>query len=471
VALTGVAEASDPQRMRAVIDQYLRAPDGRPVAVVACQVEFTRQDGPRSMVQYQVTLRDPVEGREWTQVVSGVAYGGHRTQRAWKHLQRLQRHDPASPATGAVLSRAGYVPGLDMLLQVFPFDYQLPALEPLMTGPWPGLLRPLLEQFGPGDWQLEGWDAESVRYRVDLRASVRLTVQAREASTGGAAERRFYAKIYRGVKKVERAWRVQREVAAALDRGDEPFAIAPTVAYLRDDQVLVQGEVQGTSLFNVLRSAEAVPAVRRAARAVAALHCLDVIPPAHRITLGRTDPQRLRRTAERMRASHPDLTAAVTAVEEGILSGLAAIGEMSSVPVHGDLKLAHVVLGADRVVLLDLDKFAAGDPMLDVTHLLFHLRRGGSAVTRAFAEEYFGHVPAAWKPRLAPHYAWALLTEASAVDRGVEGPRDTSRSRRAGRNGGKSPEEESGSRRARPEKSSASLLEEAHAVVAGRQPW
>jgi hypothetical protein len=121
--------------------------------------------------------------------------------------------------------------------------------------------------------------------------------------------------------------------------------------------------------------------------------------------------------------------------------------------------------------LLDLDKFAAGDPMLDVTHLLFNFGQGGKVEMRAFADEYFGHVPAAWKPRLAPYYAWALLTEASTVDRGVEGPRDTSRSRRAGRNGGKSPEEESGSRRARPEKSSASLLEEAHAVVAGRQPW
>jgi aminoglycoside phosphotransferase (APT) family kinase protein len=260
-------------------------------------------------------------------------------------------------------------------------------------------------------------------------------------------------------------------VAAALGRGDKPVAIAPTVAYLPDDRVLVQGEVQGTPLINVLRSAEAVPAVRRAARAVAALHRLDVVAPAHRIELGRTDPQRLRRAAERLRASHPDLAAAVTAVEARILSGLAAIGEMASVAVHGDLKPAHVVLDADRVVLLDLDKFAAGDPMLDVTHLLFHLRRGGSAVTQAFVEEYFEHVPAAWKRRLAPYYAWALLAEASTLGTSAERLRDTSRSRRAGKNGRETLGEESGSRRAKPEKRSAFLLEEAHAVVAGRQPW
>jgi aminoglycoside phosphotransferase (APT) family kinase protein len=475
VGLTGLAaaffaEAGDPQRMQAVIDQYLRAPGGPPVEVVTCQVEFTRQDGPRSLVQYQLTLRDPVEGREWTQVVSGVAHGGHRTQRAWKLLQRLQRRDPAPLADGAVLSRAGYVPELDVLLQVFPFDHQLPALEPLMSGPLPGLLPPLLEQFGPGDWQLERWDTESVRYRVDLRACVRLTVQAREAGTGEAAERRFFAKIYRDVEQAERARGVLRELAAALDRGDEPFAIAPTVAYLPDDRVLVQGEVRGTSLSDVLGHDDAVPAVRRAARAVAALHCLDVIPPAHRGELGRTDPQRLRRTAERLRASQPDLAAAVIAVEAGILRGLATIGQLSSVPVHGDLKADHVVLDADRVVLLDLDKFAAGDPMLDVTHLLFSFGRGGTVEKRAFVEEYFGYVPAAWKPRLAPYYAWALLREASRVYKSVERHRDTSRSGRAGRNVAKR-REVSESRRARQEQWGAFLLEEAHAVVAGRQPW
>ena len=471
VGLTGIAaffaEAGDPQRMQAVIDQYLRAPGGPPVEVVACQAEFTRRGGSRNLVQYQLTLRDPAEGREWTQLVSGVAYGGHRTQHAWKLLQRLPQHEPVH---GAVLSRAGYAPELDMLLQVFPFDHRLPVLEPLMTGPLPGLLPPLLEQFGPGNWLLERWDAESMRYRVDLRASVRLTVQAREVRTGEVAERRFFAKIYSGAEQAERAWGVQRVVAAALDRGHAAFAIAPTVAYLPDDRVLVQGEVQGTSLSHKLRHAEAVPAVRRVAQAVAALHCLDVIPPAHRVELGRTDPQRLHRTAEWLRASHPDLAAAVTAVESGILCGLAAIGELSSVPVHGDLKAAHMVLDADRVVLLDLDKFAAGDPMLDVTHLLFNFGRAGKVETQAFAEEYFGHVPAAWKPRLAPYYAWALLTEASRVCKTVESPRDASRSRRAGRNVAKR-REESGSRRAKQEKRSAFLLEEANAVLAGRQPW
>jgi hypothetical protein len=74
-----------------------------------------------------------------------------------------------------------------------------------MTGPLPGLVDPLLARFGPGNWQLEGWESECVRYRGDLRASVRLSVRARETGTGWAAERRFFAKIYGSLQEAERA--------------------------------------------------------------------------------------------------------------------------------------------------------------------------------------------------------------------------------------------------------------------------
>jgi hypothetical protein len=420
------AAATDPKRMRAVMAQHLRAPDGPPVDVVACQVGFIRRGGTRNMVEYHLTLRDPASGAKWTQVVGGIAYRGEeRTRLAWERLQRQ-----AGPgAAGTTLVRAAYVPELDLLLQVFPFDHQLPALEPLMAGPVPGLTEPLLAQFGAGAWHLTGWEAASVRYRVDLRASVRLTVHAREAGSGETAERRFFAKIYASAEEAERAWGVQQAVAEALAGRERPLAIAPLVAYLPDDRVLVQGEVQGTSLIKMLGHAEveeAIAAVRRTARAVAALHQLPVAAPPHRIELGRTDPERLRRSAEQLRTARPDLAPAVDEVEEGILTRLAAVGELSSVPVHGDLKPIHVLFDADRVILLDLDKFAAGDPMLDVMNMLTLLgwgrqgRQGSLALAQTFVEEYFEHVPRAWEPRLAPHYAWALLGEASRDDWALE---------------------------------------------------
>jgi hypothetical protein len=354
------------------------------------------------------------------------------------------------------------VPDLDLLLQVFPFDHELPALEPLMAGALPGLHAPILARFGPGDWRLDEWKSESIRYRVDLRASVKLTVRASELGSGSASERRFFAKVYAGGERAERAWGVQQMLATALPSASEPMGLAPLVAYLPDDRVLVQEEVRAISLPQLLESnypEKADDAVRRAARAIAALHRLPVTAPKHRIELDRTDPRRLLGRAETLRHSRPDLVPVVAEIEASILDSLAAIGQHPSVPVHGDLKLAHVLLDEDRVVLLDLDKFAAGEPMLDVVSMLMPLRREqesdstGSSLARAFAEEYFAHVPAEWKQRLIPHYAWALLREASAFGSG------------AGAGQGKAKP----GRRERRENRAESLIEEARAVLAGRE--
>jgi aminoglycoside phosphotransferase (APT) family kinase protein len=128
------------------------------------------------------------------------------------------------------------------------------------------------------------------------------------------------------------------------------------------------------------------------------------------------------------------------------------------VPVHGDLKPLHFLFEDERVVLLDLDKFAGGDPMLDVTKVLVPLRREresclpGTSLASVFAEEYFAHVPEAWERWLAPHYAWAVLRAASSVETAPGNELDGARTRT----------------REKREQSVDMLLEEARAMLAAR---
>jgi hypothetical protein len=76
----------------------------------------------------------------------------------------------------------------------------------------------------------------------------------------------------------------------------------------------------------------------------------------------------------------------------------------------------------------------------------------GTSLARVFADEYFAHVPPAWEQRLAPHYAWAILDEAS----------EFASSSGKGEAGARIGRRESREQRVAP------LLEEARGALAGR---
>ncbi len=415
--------ANDPERMREVLQHYLRPLDGNAVEIRACRVSYARiRGGARCMLEYTLRLGEPATGREWDQVVTGVIYAGGRTGRTWA---RLARAAPPRVLPGAFppLAPFAYVPDLDLLLQVFPHDHRLPALALLMAGPPPELEAKLRPAFGPGDRRVEGWSAESVRYRVDKRATVRLTARVREGATGEVAERRFYAKVYREEEEGAHAYQVLRDLRDQTGGGEAGFRIARPVTYVNGLRTLVQEEAPGTSLDDILLRGEgAIPAMRRAARALAALHLGNMVPARRRPL--RDELARLSQARELLRAAHPHLASEIEGVVGAVVAGLA---EVAPRPTHCDFRPLHVLLDGDRVVLLDFDKFAGADPLLDVANLLANssmaqlrtgVREGRSeAAARAFAEEYFAHAPAAWRARLPAHYAMAIIGKAAASHR------------------------------------------------------
>jgi len=94
--------------------------------------------------------------------------------------------------------------------------------------------------------------------------------------------------------------------------------------------------------------------------------------------------------------------------------------EVSPATTHGDFKPDHVLLDGDRLALVDLDGFTEADPVEDAARILAHitsmpLRRyvlphdRAWTYARTFAEEYFAHVPEAWRDRLPRHYAGAVF--------------------------------------------------------------
>jgi hypothetical protein len=179
--------------MREVFQRHLQPLGGETYQIRECRISYSHhRKALRCLVHYDLRLAEPDTGREWNQLVTGVMYAKGQTQHKWEKLRRSgSGRDSADAPTP--LAPFSYIPDLDMLVQVFPYDHLLPALPRLMAGPPPELEPLLLARFGLGEWRAEAWSVEPVRYRVGQRATLRLTAQARDAATGLVEERRFYA--------------------------------------------------------------------------------------------------------------------------------------------------------------------------------------------------------------------------------------------------------------------------------------
>src|SRR4051812_8914908 len=225
--------------------QHWLAPEGTPALVVeSCGVDFVRDASSRSLLQYTLQLREPETDIVTPQVVTGDVYDSDRGDTIWQQLQQTAA-GATVPVHGHALPAWTYLPALQTLFQVYPFDVRLPALAGMLHEPPPTLRTTVLSEFGEGSWELTRWEAEAVRYRVDMRAMVRIDVRARRADSEGADSRRLYAKLYREQAEGRDAFTLQSALWERTQGDNLPLSVARPVAYLPELRTLLLAEASG----------------------------------------------------------------------------------------------------------------------------------------------------------------------------------------------------------------------------------
>jgi Ser/Thr protein kinase RdoA (MazF antagonist) len=416
--------AGNPELMREVFQRHLQPLGEKAYQIRECRISRTRyRQAIRCVVHYDLRLEESCTGRERIQWVSAVMHAGDRTRRIWEELQRSDL-GRGIPDTSLPFMPFSYIPELEMLIQVFPYDHGLPALPLLMSGPPPEVEPLLLARFGPGHWQAEAWDIEPVRYLAAVRVTLRLTMRARQTMIGRAEERRFYMKVYREETTGEQTYQVLQALWEKASAGGVGFTVGRPVAYLSGFRTLIQEELPGTSLKEILlREDEATPAMRKTARALASLH-LDCMTTPRRRRLW-DECTALEERGKLLQQACPHLRSEIEHIVGAVVTGLE---EVPPAPTHCDLGLDHILVDDDRLALVDLDAFAKADPILDVANILSQLaimpllhsffpHDRAQMIARTFTEEYFAHVPEAWRTRLPLRYASALLKRAVSLYR------------------------------------------------------
>ena len=413
--------ATDPALMKQTFRTHLRPVGGKVHNIEDCRfIRLRYRQGSRCFLQYTLRLVEPDTGRERDVQVTGLIYAEkNKAEQAWR---KLKATDPRQeiPDGWLTFEPVSFVPELDMLVQVFPYDHRLPTLPLLAAGPPPELEPLLLARFGPGEWRVQAWNVQPVRYR-DQGAVLRYTAKARSAATGGRIERRFYAKVYRH-EKGEQTYQALR-VLWSQDGAREGFTVVRPVAYLSDLRALILEEAAGTPLEEILLGdGDTTGAVRRVAQALAAFNQGDA-PAATQRHLLADQVAVLEKARKVLGWACPHLRVEVESIIEGVLAGLQ---EVPLRPTHRDLSPDHIFVDGERTIFIDLDSLAKADPVLDPAHLLVRLAKPAQfpmpperarTAAREFAEEYFAHVPGGWQERLPFHYAGALLKAAQGFFR------------------------------------------------------
>jgi hypothetical protein len=125
--------AGDPESMCEVFQEHLRPLGETTYHVLDCRLSRIRyRKGVRCVLQYILRLAEVGTGHERIQWVTGVMYAEDATRRKWEKLRLL---DPMTiPEAFSTFEPFSFIPGLGMLVEVFPYDRRLPTLPLLMGG-------------------------------------------------------------------------------------------------------------------------------------------------------------------------------------------------------------------------------------------------------------------------------------------------------------------------------------------------
>lgn len=389
-ALPALSVALDPDAVLESIRRALRASGSDIDATGAKILDVHYRPRMQARILYRLKMR-PSGGRSFEQLVWAALRSEAAPEPA--PLQPLldrygARRGPALPEPVLRLH------GEEILLHAYPVDGVLPglfdALDPKVVR------RELRRTWVEKHVKLRSVAVRTLAYTPEMRATFAYDVLSESRETGVPELRRLVAKMnaHRPAARLfAGAWALWRAVGHRLP-------LAPPAGYVPGLNVTLQEQLQGSRLSDLAHLGTFEALARRAARAIATVHRLDL--PLRSWRTPDKEAQRLQRWRRLLCALCPEDADRIERLTGRMVAGIEKLARVAG-PVHGDFHPANMLVDRGRVVLLDLDDLAYGDPLLDVGRFLASLRvsafrvhgsaSGLQGAAEAFLAEYLVQAP------------------------------------------------------------------------------
>jgi glycosyltransferase involved in cell wall biosynthesis/thiamine kinase-like enzyme len=293
----------------------------------------------------------------------------------------------------------------------------LPILDPklrqrLYRATRPDLAGPLLARRLPafskkGTEQLVGvQDIQVLKYKPGRRCVLAYTLVGQTRRGGAQRQHQVIGKVYRD-ERGERLFRLQQALwhdgfgPHAPDRIHVPCALA----YVPEMRMVVQERATGATLNALVTAPGLRTRIVRSAEGLAKLHNTrwTTGEPLGRYLLA-DELANLDRFMRELAQARPPSAAAVSEIAEALRAWAQRLPALEApTPIHRDFYYSQVLFDGPRLVLIDFDLFALGDPAIDVANFIAHLHFLGldrlghldalAAEASAFMEAYARYRP------------------------------------------------------------------------------
>ena len=304
----------------------------------------------------------------------------------------INAHGARSGASTGFSQAARYAPAMGLLFQVFPTDDGLPSLPAAVDGSaMAAVLEAALARHAGGA-RLQAVEAHVMRYKPERKCVLRYDLTWADSKVVGAPSV-VWARLARRTKFERTRDILPRVHARAAGLGfelPEPLGLVPEFA------MELFGAVPGVVLVDLVQSSEFPALCRRVGEGLCRFHALPV--EVEKVLDVAAQLVRLEKNAVAFRWLLPAERERIAAVERELTARLRARAPSPRRLIHGDFHGDNVLVADGRLMLLDFEDCALGEPADDVgsnwAHLTSHVQKAAArsalpeAGRRAFREGY-----------------------------------------------------------------------------------
>ena len=396
---TGFEQFTDPEKMRAIFQEYLPGCLEGKQAITQCEVTYrhykrflktTSRHKNFLAACYQIHFTETLSGKTGKQIVYAKAFCGGRSLAEYEKLQQLKVPEPASSQNMIHLAE------FDMILWVFPHDPALPHLPEVMEPERVIKALPLSQL--PSGFDLLGQPSRVnttvVHYRPECRCTIRYDLQWEQPRQPKALT--LFGKTFRnGEGKV--IYQRMQYLWDAFQKNPSGIRVAQPLAYDPSLKTIWQIGARGIPLHQIIDSNNYHRYIRSVARGLAALHQSDLKSP---LTLSLQDHlEEARKKSTKLTQWFPSLHKIFRSLMQQLE---VSETQWTTIPfrlIYGDFHIKQLLGDGDDVVFFDFDEFAQGDPMQDLANFIVDLHFHGFPPTlvqkmgRTLVNAYRSFVP------------------------------------------------------------------------------